>query len=210
VRGARAIASIGDSTLRRIRAWHGAEDFRVFTMLAAIRPDHAEVLSRTLRELPVDEASPLAKLPQVHVARWVVIDQLKTDWPGAPRRTPRLNSAYLLFSASLTAPRGGRYRFPKLFVEDIRTKMGDAADEVWGHCMGYPGTQGRDDFMDYFLSGRVRTGIHQFGYPGATVDEVRCALKLRTGFTEFALEHQLESGKDLKDAYLKESAKWCS
>ena len=203
-----AIASIGDSALLRVRGWRG--DSRVFTMLAAIRPGHEATLGHTLRELPVDDKSPLAKLRHVHVARWVVLDQLKTDWRGAPRRAPRLNSAYLLFSATLTVPRESGYRFPQTFVNDIRSEMTRAADEVWGHCMGYPGTQGRDDFVEYFLNSRVRTGIHQFGYPGVTVDDVRCALKIRAGFAQFALTHRGESGEALKKAYIEESAKWCS
>jgi hypothetical protein len=208
VTGALTIASLGN-TLSRIRGLLSTPQSRVFTMLAAIRPGHAAALGHTLREFPVDDKSPLARVPHVHVARWVVIDQLKTDWPGAPRRPPRLNSAYLLFSASLTVPGDSGYRFPHTFVSDIRTQMGDAANEVWGHCMGYPGTQGRDDFIDYFLSSRVRTGIHQFGYPGATVDEVRCALETRRAFAEFALTHRGESGEALQTAYLEESAKWC-
>jgi hypothetical protein len=210
VRGARFIVGTRYSSLRWVRAWRGAGSSRVFTMLAAIRPDHVATLGRFLRELALDVESPLAKLPHVHGARWVVIDQLKMDWPGAPRTPPRLNSAYLLFTASLTIPRGSGYRFPQAFVNDIRRKMGDVADEVWGHCMGYPGTQGRDDFLDYFLSSRLRTGIHLFGYPGATVDDVRCALKVRSGFAEFALTHQREAGAALQREYLEESAKWCS
>jgi hypothetical protein len=210
VKAARTIASIGDSALRRVQAWHGAADSQVFTMLAAIRHFHEATLGDTLRELPVGEKSPLAKLPHVHLARWLVIDQLKTDWPGAPRRTPRLNSAYLLFSASLAVPRHSGYRFPRTFVNDIRTEISDTADEIWGHCMGYPGTKGREDFVDYFLSSRVHTGIHQFGYPGVTVDDVRCALKIRSRFADFALTHQGESGEPLKMAYLEESVDWCS
>ena len=49
-------------------------------------------------------ASPLAKVPDVQFARWVIIDQLRTDWAGAPKPPPRLKSDYLLFSADVTAP----------------------------------------------------------------------------------------------------------
>jgi hypothetical protein len=209
VKAARPIVALAERARSSVRAWRSPADSHVFTMLTAIRPGHEAILGRTLRELPVD-ASPLAALPDVHVARWVVIDQLKTGWAGGPRRTPRLNSAYLLFSATLAAPRGSGYRFPETFVNDIRTRMGDAANDVWGHCMGYPGTRGRDDFIDYFLSSRVHTGIHQFGYPGWSVDDVRCALNIRRAFAEFALTHQGEPAEALKDAYLQESAKWCT
>jgi hypothetical protein len=205
---AASIAGIGDEVRRRVRAWRRRGDSRVFTALTAIRPGHVGPLGQTLRALPPGEQSPLAKLPHVHFARWVVIDQLKTDWPGSPRRTPRLNSAYLLFTASLTVPRGGAYRFPQDFIGDIHTTMGDVVDEVWGHCMGYPGRQGRDDFTDYFMTSRVRTGIHHFGYRGATVDEVRRALTLRSRFADFALRHQGESGEALWRAYCEESATW--
>jgi hypothetical protein len=74
------------------------------TLLTPVRAGAAGRLGAYLDALGTDGASPLAALPYVHFARWVVIDQLKTGWPGTPAPPPRLASSYLLFGASVTAP----------------------------------------------------------------------------------------------------------
>src|SRR4051812_2439373 len=159
------------------------------TTLSAVEPRDVCPLRETLKSYR-DGPSPLARLDDVHFARWVVIDELKTDFPGAPRRRPRLKSAYLLFDATVTIPAGRRADFPEVFFADIWACLPAAAHAVWGHCVGYPGAAGRDAFVAYLMAARLPTAVHRFGYPGATVDDVRRALKLRDDFARFALDHQ--------------------
>ena len=104
VRAARSVVrALGSARPRRGSGSRSARSFAV-TLLTPVRAGAEGELRAYLNGLGVGDASPLTKLPYVHFARWVVIDQLKTDWPGAPVPPPRLKSQYLLFTASLTAP----------------------------------------------------------------------------------------------------------
>jgi hypothetical protein len=181
----------------------------VFSALTPVRPGHVSPLGRELRAFGPAEKSPLSQLRYLQLGRWVVVDQLKSDWPGRPRRMPSLNSAYLLFTATVTVPEtDARYRFPEALLEDMRTHMAATADRVWSHCWGYPGTMAPDDFAQYFIDSRLRTGIHHFDYADAPVDCIRRALAVQERLTQFALEHQGLDGAKLKAAYLRESRSW--
>jgi hypothetical protein len=209
------VSSIGAALRQTLRShsdgFGGQAVSHVVVTLTPIRAGHASLLGRKLRGLRGGHSSPLAHLRYVQFGRWMVIDQLKTDWPGTPRPNPELKSEYLLFSAVVTVPADDRdYTFPDSFWEDVRTLIPCVADVVWGHCMGYPGTAGPADFKRYFADSRLRTGIHHFGYEGAEVDDIRRALQVRDRFVAFALDHQHDLGADLKAAYLRESAGWFS
>jgi len=73
-------------------------------LVTPIERDKTEPLARVLQAFGTGESSPLAKLPDVHFARWVIIDRLRTDWRGAPSSPSKLESAYLFFDADVTAP----------------------------------------------------------------------------------------------------------
>jgi hypothetical protein len=183
----------------------------VFCALTPVRPQRASPLGRELRALPSATGSPLSRLRYVQLGRWVVIDQLKRDWVGLPRRMPTLNSAYLLFSATVTVPEAdAEYRFPQSLLLDMRTRMSADADHVWGHCWGYPGSQAPDAFERYFLDSRLLTGMHHFDYGDAPRDCVGRALDLHKRFTRFALDHQGWHDAQLQTAYLEESRWWPS
>src|SRR5207245_333805 len=85
----------------------GSRDGRSYalTLLTPVRAGGTPTLAAYLHGVGVGDESPLSRLPYVHFARWVIVDQLKTDWPGAPVPPPHLKSAYLLFTASVTGPR---------------------------------------------------------------------------------------------------------
>jgi len=187
------------------------------TLLTPVRPGAAGDLAAHVRGLGVGEHSPLAKLPYVHFGRWVVIDQLKTDWAGAPSPPPRLKSEYLLFTASLTAPDepgaapGTSYadRLPESFLHELRARIGADADAIWGHCAGYPGAADPERFVAYLAASRLDTSLFHVGYPGVTVDEVRHALAARDALVAFARDHQGEQdAARLQQAYLEESPTW--
>jgi hypothetical protein len=179
-------------------------------LLTPILPGHAVVLAQTLRDFGTGKQSPLARLPYVHFARWVIVDQLKTDWEGAPSRPPRLKSQYLLFTADVTAPADADYRLPLALLRDIVERLPEA-DAVWGNCRGYPGrAQGPDEAVRYLAESRLDTALYFAAYPDATAGEIQAALRVRRGLTEFVQAHQeiaMHPAK-LQRAYLKESKRW--
>lgn len=175
--------------------------------LTPIREGHEADLKAHLRGL---EVSPFVELDSVHFARWLVIDQFNLDWPGAPAHRTQLRSRYLLFAASVTAGDGGSAsKLPMSFLRQIAEQVPDAADAVWGHCVGYPGTTSPDDFASYLYRSLLDTVLFHAGYRNATVHGVRTALARRDALVRFVREHQGESDPALlQQRYLSESATW--
>lgn len=188
------------------------------TLLTPICAGSEADLSAHIRGLGIGEESPLARLPYVHFARWVVIDQLKTGWAGAPDPPPRLKSQYLLFTASLTAPAekdvtpaSNRYaeRLPESFLHELRSRIPDDADAIWGHCLDYPGVSDAEAFVRYLARSQLDTSLFYAGYPDVTVDEVRQVLSARDKLVAFARDHQGEQdAAQLQQAYVEESPTW--
>ncbi len=182
-----------------------------FSLLTPIHSGAEADLAAHLKALPTGEDSPLARLPYVHVGRWLIMDQLKTSWPGAPRRPARLQSQYLLFSASVTAPDDGSYAddLPESFLRELATLIPDEADAIWGHCVGYPGSASVDAFVRYLSTSRLETSLFYVGYPDVTVQQVRQALATRDRLVDFVRDHQDERDPaQLQRAYLQESTTW--
>jgi hypothetical protein len=188
------------------------------TLLTPVRSGETPALAAYLRGLGVGDKSPLSRFPYIHFARWVVIDQLKTDWPGAPVPAPRLKSEYLLFTASLTGPveahvtpSSERYveRLPESLLYELRTKMPAEAEAIWGHCLGYPGLSDPEAFVGYLARSQLDTSLFHVGYPDVTVDDVRQALAARDGLVGFVRDHQREqSAERLQQAYVEEAPAW--
>jgi hypothetical protein len=156
------------------------------TVVTPIRPGQSAALAREIGLLGLGTASPLAQLPHVHFGRWLVIDKLKTDWKGAPRRPSQLKSEYLLFSASLTAP-GPKDGYPETFLRELATAIPEVAGALWRHCEGYPGLADPPDaFVRYLAKSRVKTHYFYVGYADVTVNDVRGALADRDALIEFA------------------------
>jgi len=119
-----------------------------FTSLTPIRSGRERALDTHLRGLPPGSRSPLARLDHVHLGRWLVIDQLRMGWTGAPAPPMRLRSAYLLFTASLTAPDDGYAQgLPGKFLREMAVRIPADADAVWENCVGYPGAGRPDAFV---------------------------------------------------------------
>ena len=192
------------------------------TLITPIIPGQERALTSVLEAFEPRQGSPLANLPDVQFARWVVIDRLRTKWPGAPRWPSTLESKYLLFSADLTAPPERAPGLPGTFFRDLAKHMHDECEAVWGKCLGFPGVD-RPEFAEYLARSQIDIGLYYAASPYATPDDIGRALKVREQLTRFVLDHQWETThallsaasetrdtarQTLKDAYLRESGSW--
>lgn len=210
-----SLVSTGASVVRAVFAKRppdaGSRSGRSYaiTLMTPVRAGQEAALAAQIDGLGIGAESPLAQLPYVHFARFLLVDQLKTEWPGAPSPPPRLRSAYLLFTASITAPDDDySERMPSSFLEQLRTVVSADADAIWGHCVAYPGTPDRERFVRYLASSQLETSLFHVGYPDVTVDQVRQRLAVRDSLIAFALDVQGKSDAELHQAYLKESPTW--
>jgi hypothetical protein len=161
------------------------------TVLAPITRGRESALARLLDELPSGAASPLARVPGTHFARWVVIDTVVFEGGGQHR--DRLQNAQLLFTSNFDGPLDP-------YIEGLRVGLAADADAIWGQCDGYP--EGPERFADYLRSHQVDTALFFAAYGQFTVEEVKANLLLRTRLIEFAMEGQATGAARLQSAFL--------
>jgi hypothetical protein len=159
-----------------------------FTSLTPIKPGGASTLELTLQGYE-NGPTPFRFLPEVHCARLVVIDQLKTGWFGVPEPRPQLCSRYLLFTADITAPYDA-YALPDRFLERMYVSLRDEVHDVWGHCYGFATARDPAQFAAWLKKSQLDTSLYFVGYPDATPQEVGEALEVRDELIEFARTHQ--------------------
>ena len=162
------------------------------TVVTPIEPGQVEALRTVLRGFEPGEGSPLHDLSDVQFARWVVIDQLLTDWAGAPRRPSRLNSQYLLFSADLTAAPDRVDGLPEAFFRDLATTIPTTCIEVWGRCRGFPDITDVEAFVEYLKRSQLEFRLYYARFPDTTPSEITNALEVRRRLAEFVVEHQAD------------------
>jgi hypothetical protein len=100
----------------------------------------AAAIRRILAKLPTGSSSPLARIPTLHFARWVVIDDVRSQEP--PAREEHLRSMYLLFAADFDG------ELP-MFLGDLLAKAGDLVESLWRDCVGFPRNTSNADFNCY-------------------------------------------------------------
>jgi len=148
--------------------------------LAALLPitEGAEKSAKRLIErLPAGRMSPFARIESTHFARLVVISDL------IDRRDKRIpwQPARLFFSAEFDIPTAG-------WLEALCTLLPQEADEIFGACAGYPGSDRPPAVKAWMVAHAVRPGFSVRGNPDATAGEVVKALALREQLMAFAVD----------------------
>jgi hypothetical protein len=151
------------------------------TILTPILPGREADLQASLLRIPSGEAGPFMRLGNTHFARFVIIDGL--EYEAAPQKRDTLKSHYLLFNALFDGPRDA-------FIEAMLEQLPDLADEIWGHCVAYPGSDRPQSAGDYFRHNELEATFFFAAYSHATLPQVRRALALREQVTRFAIAAQ--------------------
>jgi hypothetical protein len=165
------------------------------TTFASILPGHKDELQAYLDNLPEGEASPLARLEQLHLSRIQIFDELVAQ-PGHPAE--KLDAPQLVFTSSFD---GSLDRY----CADICAKVPEA-DEWWGHCVGYPGRADKAAFTAYIRAHKVDAQLFANAYHGATVQQVKRALAHRERVIDFAVATQGLDAAELQRRFRAEFA----
>ncbi len=162
------------------------------TVLVPILDGHVDDLRKHLEALPEGDASPVARVPGTHLARWVVIDQVKHM---GQRHRDRLDASRLLFTSNFDGPLDA-------YLERLRTGLGEDADAIWGHCRGYPGHHDREGFPRWLRAHQLEAALFFAAYGDRTVEQVHSDIDKRARLIEFALGAQGLGAADLKARFL--------
>jgi hypothetical protein len=148
-----------------------------FAALLPLREGQEHDVREHLRTIPPGRRSPFASLHGTHFARLTLVPRLRDRKGQELRRVP----VCLFFAVEFEMFVGG-------YLELLCTSLGQQADDIFGGCVGYPGTGAPAAFVSWMLDHRVPAGFSLHGNPGATADEVQSSLELRERIIAFALE----------------------
>jgi hypothetical protein len=166
---------------------------QALTVVAGIVRGREESLRATLEALPDGAASPLAKLPGTHFARFVIAPDLLVRGGMAGANEDDTN--HLIFTACLDGELSP-------WLTALCERIPETADAVFGACEQYPGCGDHAAFARWVADNRLRTAAFTGGYLRAPLAEVREALALRERLRTFAPRAQHMGAAELQAAFL--------
>jgi hypothetical protein len=145
------------------------------SVLTPVLPGYHRRLERTLQDLPARlDRSPLAPVPDTHMARWSVVAPL----PYKKGKRKIDSTYYLLFSSWFDGETAGYVRGLRSHLMSVRDLGGrNIANEIWRNCAGYPGTDDLDEFLRYLMLHSIKPRLAFAGYPQRQA-QVRAAVEL--------------------------------
>jgi hypothetical protein len=176
---------------------------------AESRLRHLTAVERRLERLRMGASSPFTKCESVHMARFVVIDELPLQLGDTRREF--LSRNYLLFIAELSGE-------PDDFLDELYEHAAPFVHAIWGHCSGFPRSltevrdgQGRDFralhrsvyFRRYVRRHEIKTLIPFAGIRDVSVREIKRAIATQERVTGFIAEHSpwRASDREIYDAW---------
>jgi hypothetical protein len=166
------------------------------TVLTPVRDGHEVALAAHLDGLGGGDDSPLADVGGTHFARWVVIGDVIYEGSDQGERD-HLKHPRLLFTSNFDGD-------PGPYLEALRTRLGEGADAIWGHCVDYPGREDADAFTRYLRAHQVDSALFFAAYGDRSVADVTHSLAVRRQLITFALRAQGLDGAELKSAFAQE------
>jgi hypothetical protein len=162
------------------------------TVLTPILEGRESSLARYLDALGSGPESPLARVPGTHFARWVVIGDVVYEGPD--QRRDHLRLGRLLFTSNFDGP-------VEPYLEALRIGLGEAADAIWGHCPGYPGSADAAAFAAFLRGHQIESSLFFAAYGDRTVQDVTGSLAVRRELIDFALRAQGIAAAELQSAF---------
>jgi hypothetical protein len=169
-----------------------------FTALTPIIAGHTEgvqhlaALRAVLAGFDRPDASPFARLPGTHFARFTVLDDVPQL--GLPTDADVLQSKYLMLEADFDGSRDA-------WLDALRTRTADAVTAVYRHCLGFTGVHDAAAFRAYFAKCQLETTLDFSPFDGDTLPAVQRALDTQRRFVGFVHALQGRSAEQLQTEF---------
>jgi hypothetical protein len=153
------------------------------TALSPIKPGYCAQLRLTLRAMDsTPYGSPFSDVGIVHMARLAIIDTLPFE--GIPAKHDSLKSSYLLFMCDFDGPTIDS------LVAAMVDKIPSTINDIWGHCIAYPGLRSRDKLTAYFEQCQLETNLFLADRPADKVETILRGLLYKRKFAKFVAIRQ--------------------
>lgn len=153
---------------------------------------YASIVREQLQQWPLNEASPLAKVPNTYLCRLYVLNDV--FYQGYPAKEEHLQSKYLVFSSNF---HGDLERY----LEGMWQHAEKYVRQVWQYCVGFDGVNDGQQFVDYIKKCQIDNALFFNGSNGDSLDEQLKALYLKQEFTRFVYLNQGLSASKLQIAF---------
>jgi hypothetical protein len=142
---------------------------------------HSMELRWYLGHLPRDHKSPFAQISSTYLARLVVMDDVV--FVGAPACEEHLKSRYLIFEANFDGDLDA-------YLTRLATETPEFVDNVWKHCVGYPGLSNIPAFIAYMKKCQITTTFFFADVNNHTVQQTLQALRTQSALAHFIQKNQ--------------------
>jgi hypothetical protein len=153
---------------------------------------HSMELRWYLSQLPRDHRSPFAQISSTYLARLVVMDDVV--FVGHPACEEHLKSRYLVFETNFDGDLD-------TYLRRMATETKEFVEEVWRHCVGFPGTHDVDLFIAYMKKCQIETTFFFADVNDQTVESTLEALKAQSALAHFMEKHQGKPAAELQRAF---------
>jgi hypothetical protein len=156
------------------------------------RFSYAAAIRERLAAMPLDEASPMARVPNTYLCRFFVLDDV--PYQGDPAACEHLASKYLVFIAEIHG---------KLdpYLHAMWKNAQSMIERVFEYCIGFEGIRSADEFANYVKRCQVRTTFYFNGSTDEPLEEQLKALYLKQEFAKFVRLHQGKTALELQQAF---------
>ncbi len=143
------------------------------TVIAPLQDGRRNEVAAAVDALPTGAASPLARIPGMHMGRLTVVDRL--DDPRGP--TAPVLGPYLLVTVDADGPQ-----------EAVVAALAAGCGTLFAACVGCPDVDDGAAFRTWLLRHRVKDRFTIMPYAERSLPEVQAALALRARLGTFAVQ----------------------
>lgn len=152
----------------------------------------AAIVRERLKDLPLHEHSPFARVPNLYLCRLFVLDEL--TYQGSPAQLDRLLSKYLVFVCDLHGPLDP-------FLAGLWANANETLAALFAFCVGFKEVHDAGTFAAFIKKCQLRTTFYFNGSTDEPLAEQLKALYLKQEFAKFAMDHQGWKANALQRAF---------